>query len=152
MLRSGLQLMLCLFHQQLSDCSILSICNLQSFASGLYGAHVHCMYPKLHTTQHCRYGVGHLHSCACIMKATARRKEHRIVMLLQDFADTTAPALTPIFQSAKGETLLLLIRNTPTMLKCMPRNYVTSMLVPLFAKAADQGYHRRPACNHVQYS
>ena len=58
---------------------------------------------------------------------------------LQDFADTTAPALTPIFQTARGETLLLLIRNTATLLKCMPRSYVSSMLVPLFARAADQG-------------
>lgn len=57
----------------------------------------------------------------------------------QDFADTTAPALAPIYQTATGETLLLLIRNTPTMLKCMPRACVTSMLVPLLAKAADQG-------------
>ncbi len=51
----------------------------------------------------------------------------------------TAPALMPIFQSAKGETLLLLVRNTPTLLKSMPRPYVTSMMVPLLVQAADQG-------------
>lgn len=60
---------------------------------------------------------------------------------VQDFADMTAPALAPIFQAAKGDTLLLLIRSAPTLLKCMPRKYVTSMLVPLLAQAADQGGH-----------
>ena len=66
--------------------------------------------------------------------------------LLQDFADMSAPALMPIFQSAKGETLLLLVHSTPTLLKSMPRPYVTSMLVPLLVRAADQGetYRQTP--------
>ena len=58
---------------------------------------------------------------------------------VQDFADTTAPALMPIFQSAKGETMLLLVHNTPTLLRSMPRPYITSMMVPLLVRAADQG-------------
>lgn len=56
----------------------------------------------------------------------------------QDFADSSAPALMPIFQAAKGETLLLLVHSTPTLLQSMPRPYVTSMMVPLLVKAADQ--------------
>lgn len=58
---------------------------------------------------------------------------------MQDFADSSAPALMPIFQAAKGETLLLLVHSTPTLLQSMPRPYVTSMMVPLLVKAADQG-------------
>ncbi|KAL3160085.1 hypothetical protein ABBQ32_010866 [Trebouxia sp. C0010 RCD-2024] len=56
----------------------------------------------------------------------------------QDFADSSAPALMPIFQAAKGETLLLLVHSTPTLLQSMPRPYVTSMMVPLLVRAADQ--------------
>ena len=66
-----------------------------------------------------------------------------MLVVLQDFADLTAPALLPIFQSAKGETLLLLVHSTPTLLKSMPRPYVTSMLVPLLVRAADQGETHR---------
>ena len=66
-----------------------------------------------------------------------QRKQHECGV--QDFADTSAPALMPIFQSAKGETLLLLVRSTPTLLQSMPRPYVTSMMVPLLVRAADQG-------------
>jgi len=62
--------------------------------------------------------------------------------LLQDFADISAPALMPIFQSAKGDTLLLLVRSTPTLMKSMPRPYVTSMMVPLLVRAAEQGETR----------
>ncbi|KAA6417121.1 MAG: kinase family, partial [Trebouxia sp. A1-2] len=61
------------------------------------------------------------------------------VLRLKDFADTLAPALMPIFQSAKGDTLLLLVRSTPTLMKSMPRPYVTSMMVPLLLRAAEQG-------------
>ncbi|KAL0052017.1 hypothetical protein WJX82_006565 [Trebouxia sp. C0006] len=57
----------------------------------------------------------------------------------QDFADISAPALMPIFQSAKGDTLLLLVRSTPTLMKSMPRPYVTSVMVPLLVRAAEQG-------------
>ena len=45
----------------------------------------------------------------------------------------------PIFQAAKGETLVLLVHSTPTLLQSMPRPYVTSMMVPLLVRAADQG-------------
>lgn len=48
----------------------------------------------------------------------------------------------PIFQAAKGETLLLLVHSTPTLLQSMPRPYVTSMMVPLLVRAADQGLLR----------
>ncbi len=48
----------------------------------------------------------------------------------------------PIFQSAKGDTLLLLVRSTPTLMKSMPRPYVTSMMVPLLVRAAEQGETR----------
>lgn len=61
----------------------------------------------------------------------------------QDFADTSAPALMPIFQSAKGDTLLLLVRSTPTLMNTMPRSYVTSIMVPLLVRAAEQG---DPSC------
>lgn len=67
--------------------------------------------------------------------------------LLQDFADTTAPALMPIFQSAKGDTLLLLVRSTPTLVKSMPRPYVTSMMVPLLVRAAEQGKTSLNCCH-----
>ena len=65
---------------------------------------------------------------------------------MQDFADSSAPALMPIFQAAKGETLLLLVHSTPTLLQSMPRPYVTSMMVPLLVRAADQGSRIFDAC------
>ena len=67
------------------------------------------------------------------------KSHHKRRFAVQDFADTSAPALMPIFQSAKGETLLLLVRSTPVLLQSMPRPYVTSMMVPLLVRAADQG-------------
>ncbi|KAL0038526.1 hypothetical protein WJX77_009542 [Trebouxia sp. C0004] len=57
----------------------------------------------------------------------------------QDFADTSAPALRTIFQSAKGDSLLLLVRCTPSLMKSMPRPFVTSMMLPLLLRAAQQG-------------
>ena len=69
---------------------------------------------------------------------------------VQDFADTSAPALMPIFQSAKGDTLLLLVRSTPVLLQSMPRPYVTSMMVPLLVRAADQGEPTPSSCPYLQ--
>ena len=67
------------------------------------------------------------------------REDFKVALGVQDFVDSSAPALMPIFQAAKGETLLLLLRSTPTLLQSMPRPYVTSMMVPLLVRAADQG-------------
>ena len=59
--------------------------------------------------------------------------------LLQDFVDYSAPALLPVFRSATGESLRMLTASSPALSKVMPRALVTSMLIPLLAKAADEG-------------
>ena len=59
--------------------------------------------------------------------------------LLQDFVDYSAPALLPVFQLATGESLRMLAASSPALSKVMPRALVTSMLIPLLAKAADEG-------------
>ena len=59
--------------------------------------------------------------------------------LLQDFVDYSAPALLPVFQSATGESLRMLTASSPALSKVMPRALVTSMLIPLLGKAADEG-------------
>ena len=78
------------------------------------------------------------------------REPFKLALVAQDFADSSAPALIPIFQAAKGETLLLLLHSTPTLLQSMPRPYVTSMMVPLLVRAADQGSWIFDACFQVR--
>lgn len=80
-----------------------------------------------------------MHKLAKRFKKLLCRETTKFALAVQDFADSSAPALMPIFQTAKGETLLLLLHSTPTLLQSMPRPYVTSMMVPLLVRAADQG-------------
>lgn len=58
---------------------------------------------------------------------------------MQDFADYTLPALEPICASASGDALLVLVKNAALLAKAMSRQATASTLVPLLARAADQG-------------
>ena len=76
---------------------------------------------------------------AIVMCMTFQNCPRHFGHLLQDFVDYSAPALLPVFQSATGESLRLLTASSPALSKVMPRALVSSMLIPLLAKAADEG-------------
>lgn len=58
---------------------------------------------------------------------------------LQDFAEVTFPHLAPVCASARGDALLLLTRHADVFAARLPREPTTRVLLPLLARAADQG-------------
>ncbi len=49
------------------------------------------------------------------------------------------PALAPVCARAGGDALLLLTRQADVWAQRLPRGHVTGVLLPLLARAADQG-------------
>ncbi len=60
-------------------------------------------------------------------------------MILQDFAEVTFQHLAPVCASARGDALLLLTRHADIFAGRLPRDPCTRVLLPLLARAADQG-------------
>ena len=60
-------------------------------------------------------------------------------MQLQDFAEVTFQHLAPVCASARGDALLLLTRHADIFAGRLPRDPCTRVLLPLLARAADQG-------------
>lgn len=57
----------------------------------------------------------------------------------QDFMDFTLPALKPICDHAKGDTLLLLVKHTQLLVDNMPPEAVAAVVVPMLLRAAEGG-------------
>ena len=57
----------------------------------------------------------------------------------QDFGEVGFPQLAPVCSAARGDALLLLTRAADVWAGRLPRAPVTAVLVPLLARAADQG-------------
>ena len=51
----------------------------------------------------------------------------------------TFPHLAPVCASARGDALLLLTRHADVFAERLPREPTTRVLLPLLARAADQG-------------
>ena len=58
---------------------------------------------------------------------------------VQDFAEVTFPHLAPVCAAAKGDALLLLTRHADVFAERLPRDPATRVLLPLLARAADEG-------------
>ena len=58
---------------------------------------------------------------------------------VQDFAEVTFPHLAPVCTAAKGDALLLLTRHADVFAERLPRDPATRVLLPLLARAADEG-------------
>lgn len=69
-------------------------------------------------------------------------------MQSQDFAEVTFQHLAPVCASARGDALLLLTRHADIFAGRLPRDPCTRVLLPLLARAADQGLASHPPlCN-----
>ena len=63
----------------------------------------------------------------------------RCCMQPQDFAEATFQHLAPVCASARGDALLLLTRHADVFAGRLPKDPCTRVLLPLLARAADQG-------------
>ena len=67
-------------------------------------------------------------------------------MPLQDFAEVTFQHLAPVCALARGDALLLLTRHADIFAGRLPRDPCTRVLLPLLARAADQGVESFTTC------
>ena len=70
----------------------------------------------------------------------------------QDFAEVTFPHLAPVCAAAKGDALLLLTRHADVFAERLPRDPATRVLLPLLARAADEGLSLQMLLCAVQIS
>ena len=110
----------------LSFCHNLMLCLRRSSALKLVGP------PSRHAK------IGHTsHMLSCVQ--------------MQDFAEVTFQHLAPVCASARGDALLLLTRHADIFAGRLPRDPCTRVLLPLLARAADQGLALSPLPpQHVQ--